>query len=83
MIESLTVESRHTLEIVLSPIYISESRISFAPHPFITLVRTADVYSISSTLKNSLNIFLGSREYCLDCSDIFVTRTLFSMPPVI
>ena len=67
----------------LSPIYISESRISFAPHLFSLWWVLLTITLASSTLKISPIFFLGSREYSLDCSDVFVTRTLFSMPPVI
>ena len=82
LIESLTVESWHTLENVLSPIYIGEYDF-FCSSSLFTLVRTPDDYSCLFYSQKFTNFFLGSREYCLDCSDVFVTRTLFSMPPVI
>ena len=51
LIKPLTVESRHTLENVLSPIYISESRISFAPLLFSLWWGLLTITLVSSTLK--------------------------------
>ena len=82
LIESLTVESRHTLENVLSPIFISESRISLLLMSFHSGEDSWRLL-LPLLLSKIAQFFLGSREYCLDCSDVFVTRTLFSMPPII
>src|SRR6187399_2881196 len=76
LIESLTVESRHTLENILSPILYRRVGFLCFSSPF-TLVRTPDDYSWLFYFQKSHQFFLGSREYCLDCSDVFVTRTLF------
>ena len=81
LIESLTVESSHTLKNILSPILYRRVGFLCFSSPF-SLVRTPDVCSCLSYLQNLHKIFLGIPRVFWDCFDVLVTRILFSMPPV-
>ena len=80
LIESLTVESRHTLK-TFWVLYIYR-RVGFLcfSSPF-SLVRTPDVYSCLFYFQKLHQIFFWISRVFWDCFDVLVTRILFSMPP--
>ena len=83
LIESLTVESRHTLENVLSLIglYISESRILFTPQSLRRSGEASWRRVLTLLFSNFTKKIYRITRVSWNRSDGFVTRMLFLVPP--